>query len=335
MARPANRGVGVVTRFYPSLLLTCLLPRPKIFFPRASAPATRSATPYARVPIPRPPRHPLGHGSRHLYPDHEVGSQLAKSSRFRKRIPRPGSRNGPPTLSLSFRSPAQLPQTAGPPKFPNETPGKRVTAPASPMRTGVQCPQVLRPLEIYLHHRPLRQLPMPPSSLHSLCHSTPSTLARGCLEGLPLALQRPACCRPRTSAAEAFQHPRLHRLHWACWSSVHTRTLVALVLSQTMVVLWSTFNLATSASKLQMDWSTKRLTSGICQWWPRTLRAALAAWFSATCAWFLASTSRFCPCDSSGESSASTHASPTSMRWSYARPTATCAFPSPLPPRYP
>ena len=48
----------------------------------------------------------------------------------------------------------------------------------------------------------------------------------------------------------------------------------------------------------------------------------------------LDSTSRFCPCDSSGESSVSTLASPTSMRWSYARPRATCAYPSPLPPRY-
>ena len=191
-----------------------------MFFPRASASAAPASYPRRET---RPPRHLLGHGNQRHHPGHEettagkLGSQLAK---VRKRIPRPGSRMGSRTLPLAPRGLTIVARAAGRPKFPNTSLGKRTTATASLMQIGVPCLPFLRPPKIHLHRRLLHQLPLPPSQtspLCNLCLSIPNTSARGCREARARASQRLACCRPRTSAAEASQPPRLHRLHWACW----------------------------------------------------------------------------------------------------------------------
>ena len=211
---------------------------------------------------------------------------------------------------------ARLLLAAGPRKIPGKHLGTLASASASFTSLDVRCRQSVRPLEILLSRRLRCQVHQQPSPPHRFCPSRPNTLARGCPMGPARALLRRACCRRRTSAAATSQPPRPHRLHWACLSSVPTRTPAAPVLSPTMEARSLTFDLATNASKLPMVWSTGRPTLGTCQWLPKTLQAVTADWFSATCDWSLGSSSRFYPCDSSGESSASTLASPTSMRWS-------------------
>ena len=187
-----------------------------MFFPRASA----SAAPASYRRETRPPRHLLGHGNQRHHPGHEettagkLGSQLAK---VRKRIPRPGSKDGSRMPSCRGSSVARLLLAAGPRKIPGGRLGTLASASASFTCLDARCRQSVRPLQILLSRRLRRQVHQQPSPPHRFCPSRPNTLARGCPMGPARALLRRACCRRRTSAAATSQPPRPHRLHWACW----------------------------------------------------------------------------------------------------------------------
>ena len=220
----------MVARFYPSRLLTCLLPRPKLFCPRVSTPSASDPTRrdprfypgLSQLDLGRDPGETIltkrsrRSGSNHwVTTGHETTRfQLAK---VRKRIPRPGSKDGSRTPSCSGSSVARLLLAAGPRKIPGKHLGTLASASASFTCLDARCRQSVRPLQILLSRRLRRQVHQQPSPPHRFCPSRPNTLARGCPMGPARALLRRACCRRRTSAAATSQPPRPHRLHWACW----------------------------------------------------------------------------------------------------------------------
>ena len=160
--------------------------------PAGNAPAASSTGSRQSTPSPGSRRNDGG----------QIGIPIGQSQETKSSARPRNAQNAEKAASRSAQPGAAPTGTAGLPKFPNASLGKRTTASASLMQVGVPCLLFLRPPKIHLHRRLLHQLPLPPSQTSSLCNlclSIPYTSARGFRKARARASQRPACCRHRTS----------------------------------------------------------------------------------------------------------------------------------------